>query len=111
VPVAIEHYQTSIIPWVSRGGKKGRAWLKQRSRPANDPLLMMVAPDLYQLWKGHAVGAGGPFPVEILKKAPRLRPAENLVSGDQNWRAMVVLGGLLFVTLLFIGMVLLTSSH
>jgi hypothetical protein len=105
-PVAIEHYNNSLVPWVSVAGKAGREWLKRRTRPSDDPGLVLVAPEVYRIWKPHATGAGGPFPKEILKRRDARGEATTAPGDTPGWRATLVLGALLIVTVLFIVLVL-----
>ena len=109
VPVAIEHYRTSIIPWVSSSGRRWERWLEQQVRPSNDPNLVLVSPQLYDLWKAHATGAGGPFPAaELAQRLDAPRPADLPAPPEESsWRATLVLGGLLVASVLFIGVLLL----
>ena len=109
VPVAREHYQTSIIPWVRLGGRRWARWLPQNVRPSNDPNLMLVSPQLYDLWKAHATGSGGPFPAaELARQLDAPRPADQPAPVEERgWRATLVLGGLLIFSVFFIGLLLL----
>src|SRR5581483_4851966 len=95
VPIAREHYNTSLIPWVSSAGKAGLQWLEARTRPSADPRLILVTAE------DHALGAGGPFPKEVLKQRPMASPPDE--AKDSGWRAAMVLLGLLVLALLAIG--------
>ena len=109
VPVAIEHYRTSMIPWVSTAGRRWVRWLEQQVRPSHDPNLILVSPQLYDLWKAHALGAGAPFPAaELAQRLDGPRPDDLPAPPEESgWRATVVLGGLLVFSVLFIGVLLL----
>ena len=110
VPVVIEHYNNSLMPWVSAAGKAGRAWLEARTRPSADAGVVLVAPEVYQLWKPHATGAGGPFPKEILRRRDQEASAPPRSGDTPGWRATLVLGGLLMVSVLII-VVLVSLRH
>jgi hypothetical protein len=107
VPVAREHYNTSLIPWV---GRKGEKWLTARMKPSNDPRLVLVTTEVYNLWKAHAIGSGGPFPTGLLKNvAPPATDADadpdtQMTAGG---RATLLLGALAIVAFLIIAGLLL----
>ena len=105
-PIAREHYNTSLVPWVSDAGRAGLNWLEARTKPSADPGLLLIADEVYDLWKAHATGAGGPFPVDVVKPRRASGGASYTTPGDTpGWRATVVLGGLmivLFVVVLYV---------
>ncbi len=104
--VAREHYNTSILPWI---GRKGEKWLRERTRPSNDPNLVLVTEEIYTLWKSHAIGAGAPFPRDLLKKSKRSALALDSEAEQMtpSGRATLVLGALLVFTAIFCATVLL----
>ena len=108
-PIAPEHYNASLVPWVSAAGKAGMRWLEERTKPSADPGLLLITDQVYDLWKGHAVGAGGPFPVEVVKQRQVDTGSSYATPGDTpGWRATLVLGGLLIILAIVILYVVLT---
>jgi hypothetical protein len=105
-PVAVEHYQNSILPWSTAAGKAARRWVERRVKPSDDPGLVLVAPELYRIWKPHALGAGGPFPQDVLTQPGARDEAQPSPGDTPGWRATLVLGGLLVATVLFVALVL-----
>jgi hypothetical protein len=79
-------------------------------KPSNDPRLVLVTTEVYNLWKAHAIGSGGPFPTGLLKNvAPPATDADadpdtQMTAGG---RATLLLGALAIVAFLIIAGLLL----